>query len=307
MGIIAKIEDKLSGSSKHEDQNKLSKSSSEPEVGSSNYDNNDYGGNNHDSNNYDNSMNASGHVSRDGYGSPTNTTSGGRPSTDRRYDNAEDGEKSSYNRVPRKPYDPFSRKGQQTAADAARPTSKEGYGRSSHDEPSVSRSKHGGITNQADDSRYPSDSRQTPGSYPDDSTESQHHYGRDAAAAGGLGAAGVGAYELGKNRDNKSNSHSRDPSRTGQQSSYPKSKGSSPQESSYNSRSPGGQQYGQGERHSYDDPAIVGGAGKGSNGGSQIMSSASIAKKMGGKSSYPFRPCVMFPRLRLKRRLWKLC
>ena len=31
-------------------------------------------------------------------------------------------------------------------------------------------------------------------------TSQQHHYGRDAAIAGGAGAAGVGAYELGKNR-----------------------------------------------------------------------------------------------------------
>ncbi|CAK4034703.1 Hypothetical predicted protein [Lecanosticta acicola] len=31
--------------------------------------------------------------------------------------------------------------------------------------------------------------------------DNQHHYGRDAAVAGGAGAAGVGAYELGKNYD----------------------------------------------------------------------------------------------------------
>lgn len=31
--------------------------------------------------------------------------------------------------------------------------------------------------------------------------DDQHHYGRDAAVAGGVGAAGVGAYELGKDRD----------------------------------------------------------------------------------------------------------
>lgn len=42
--------------------------------------------------------------------------------------------------------------------------------------------------------------------------QKQHHYGRDAALAGGAGAAGVGAYELEKNHGNKREPTAADPS-----------------------------------------------------------------------------------------------
>ncbi|KAI9690312.1 MAG: hypothetical protein M1822_009273 [Bathelium mastoideum] len=43
-----------------------------------------------------------------------------------------------------------------------------------------------------------------PGAFPDSSEQEKPHYGRDAAVAGGVGAAGAGAYEAGKHLDDKS-------------------------------------------------------------------------------------------------------
>lgn len=137
--------------------------------------------------------------------------------------------------TPREPFDPYSSKGQQTAANAA--DQRAGYGasqnraeagdmgsRSYASGQDVQRSPHGGVTNQVSDlktgphshlenreavptaggQRVGSGSGAGSGNMPGafDSYESQgqqqHHYGRDAALAGGAGAGGVGAYEAAK-------------------------------------------------------------------------------------------------------------
>lgn len=95
----------------------------------------------------------------------------------------------------RHPFDPYSSKGQETAARAGHHPSSTGQ---TMDDPSIARAKDGGIMNQSSDSRY-AGSQQTSGA----PTTSSHHYERDAAVAGGagaLGAGGVGAYEMDKNK-----------------------------------------------------------------------------------------------------------
>jgi hypothetical protein len=97
----------------------------------------------------------------------------------------------------RQPYDPYSSKGQETAARHGTTgygsSHDRDYDRTARDDPSLARSRDGGITNQYSDQRY--GATQTSSASP---TTGSHHYGRDAAIVGGTGAAGVGAYELGK-------------------------------------------------------------------------------------------------------------
>lgn len=157
--------------------------------------------------------------------------------TDQLRDTHLGGSSTTGHNVPRQPYDPYSSKGQQIAANAA--DERSGYGASqgraeagdigsrNHGitgESDVRRSPHGGVTNQVSDlktgphshlenrdavptaggQKVGSGGSSIPGGY--DSYEShpqhgqtgQHHYDRDAAIAGGAGAAGVGGYEASK-------------------------------------------------------------------------------------------------------------
>lgn len=206
MGLISKIEDKLSGSNKHEDQNKLEKEQgtghhggktsgyeNEPPTSqaggasvTSGWDNagsSGTGSNSHDlrhpiqseaSKGYgnDSSQMPSGAqgVGRDGYGGQASGTETGRNKM-----------------LPNEPMKPFSSKGQ----DAAYQNSRGG----SEAQDFEQRFKSGRQSEPEDRSAIP-----TAGGRQLGDPEGQHHYGRDAALAGGAGAAGTGAYEESKHR-----------------------------------------------------------------------------------------------------------
>ena len=106
----------------------------------------------------------------------------------------------------RQPFDPYSSKGQETAARAGTTgygsSQTQNYSRPTAEDSSISRARDGGVTNQYSDQRYaaPQTSSHLPTST--GQTSSSHH-GRDAALAGGagaVGAGGIGAYELNKNQ-----------------------------------------------------------------------------------------------------------
>ena len=182
---------------------------------------------------------------------------------------------------PRQPYDPYSQKGQQTAAAGPMPGSgtsqTQNYSRPTGEDPSISRSKYGGVSNQMDQQRYTSDGTTTSDPYQSQSTTSQHHYGRDAAIVDGVGAGGVGAYELGQ--------HQQTESRTVPQyqtSAYPQT--GQQQDVSYMNRSTGGAQYEPETRRSVEDPSLASGAGVPSE-----SAGLAQAKKMGGAYESGYR------------------
>ncbi|KAK3686967.1 hypothetical protein LTR37_019269 [Vermiconidia calcicola] len=179
------------------------------------------------------------------------------------------------------PMNPYSSKGQQAAADA----SSRNYSRPSGEDPN-SRSTHEGIREQTADHRYPygSDSpgtttgnhssrdqptssapqhiqqsgqhnygREGPtsGGQYDTQSSSQHNYGRDAAMAGGAGAGGVGAYELGKQHHSQP-----DQKHSG---AYTQTGSSHAPELPY--RSAGGAQHGSDDRYGTSDRHMGGGTG----------------------------------------------
>ena len=241
MGLISKIEDKLSGSSSS-DQNKLEKSnygsvgsnttggtssttskiqnpiSSGDRSGPTGSAIDPSTGNVHSSYAQDTSrsgvpsnypQNTSGYTSSSGAPSsyPQNTsgytsTSGATDRMPGSYVNDETHIPSSTTSTsrtgPNQPYDPYSSRGQETAARAGTTSSTS----RTMEDPSMSRSRDGGIMNEQSDPRYTSqtDPRYTSQTSPTSGTTSSHHYGRDAAlGAGALGAGGAGAYEM--NRD----------------------------------------------------------------------------------------------------------
>ena len=59
------------------------------------------------------------------------------------------------------------------------------------------------------DALIPGRNKEKDSDYRDNNTSTdQHHYGRDAAVVGGVGAAGLGAHELGKDHHNHGKHHS---------------------------------------------------------------------------------------------------
>ena len=317
MGLISKIEDKLSGSNKNEEQSKLSKGNSDYSSsdanggGTSKFQNpisSAGGSSNYDSSGYDHQMSSASGVSRDGYGASSDNTSSGMTS------GMTSSDTSNYSAGPRQPYDPYSRKGQQTAADAATPVSTKNYSRPSADDPSVARTSGGGIANQTTDQRYGAQrygdqhytsgsqptitgqSASPPDAYPEEQTSSQHHYGRDAAmGAGALGAGGAGAYAMGKSSsssqsydDPRQTSGSyNDPSMSQQRSTggYPQTTSSNPQDVSYMNKSSAGDPYQSDVRRSAEHPSMGGATGPMSSGaGVGAMSSDSMGSSGAGES-----------------------
>ena len=315
MGIMSKIEDKLSGSSK--DQNTLQKeqydsntsstgnssslqhpiSGSKPTGTAVSSGDDGYGS---QSGTYGNQTGS--------YGSQPNTYSSNQPgafdsktTSDRMPGGYESGNQYSSGTTtsstaprqeyesptgPRQPYDPYSRKGQQTAAAGAMPgsgtTQTSDYGRSGYEDPSVARGKTGGVLNQTDQQRYTSGSQPTStttsSGHPVSSASqyqsqptSQHHYGRDAAMAGGVGAGGVGAYELGKHQQTTT---------AGQ-----------PQDPSYMNRSAGGTQYDPNASRSMEDPSMASGASP-SSGVPGESPGLTQARKMGGAYEAGYRDAM---------------
>ncbi|KAK5164955.1 uncharacterized protein LTR77_009620 [Saxophila tyrrhenica] len=127
---------------------------------------------------------------------------------------------------PRQPYDPYSSRGQRAAAAAAHehgmsPTT--GGSRAPYADAETSRSQQAGI---ASGSRgygpeyINSAPHASSGGQQDLSSisggDSRHHYGRDAAMAGGVGAGGVGAYEYGKHQQQPGSSSTQNYSRPGE-------------------------------------------------------------------------------------------
>ena len=215
MGLISKIEDKLSSNKddKYERQNYDSNtgstgttsklqhpisSSSGGTYGTStgNTSGKEYGRYPQDESRYTNTMQdrvPGSHITQNESHVPTHTTT---TSTSTRTE-------------PRQAYDPYSSKGQEAAArgttgiGSSHDRHGEHYGVTGRDEASHVRSKDGGILNHSSDQRH-GDQRYTDDRYAshqissNSPTTGQHHYGRDAAMAGGAGAAGLGAYEVGK-------------------------------------------------------------------------------------------------------------
>jgi hypothetical protein len=126
----------------------------------------------------------------------------------------------------RQTYDPYSSKGQSSAMSTGVPPLSNTSGtRAAYEDPSIARGHQGGILNSSQGYGNPSASQQQPSSttssatrQPETSasvqpgmtqpqtTSSSHHYGRDAGIVGGAGAAGVGAYEMGKHSGQTSSS-----------------------------------------------------------------------------------------------------
>lgn len=92
------------------------------------------------------------------------------------------------------------------------------------------------------------------------STQSpEHHYGRDAAVAGGVGAAGVGAYELAKDRTPQGDTYQPDPRRGAPSSDRAyasQSGGTDPSSTTLGSGAPTS-----GDHHYGRDAAVAGGVG----------------------------------------------
>jgi hypothetical protein len=145
---------------------------------------------------------------------------------------------TSTNTDQRQYYDPYSRKGQQTAASAATDrygmSPSTGNNTSPNADANVARSHRGGVLNSNDDPRYGTQhhgnvsatGNQDMGTMSGEPA-SRHHYGRDAGMGAGAGAAGVGAYEMGKSdRHPQEAGDSRYP-REGDTSRYPQEMGTS--------------------------------------------------------------------------------
>lgn len=343
MGLISKIEEKLSGSSGNEEQNKLQKpypegtsssgytgdsktsdltSSETSGFGSRTTGNSSYGSeqtqhpisssggrptgtavDNYGSNTTSSATGNQGTIAPPaGYSStsttdrmaqPTTTTTTSTSTTHRPVGGGAAGSMNPETRYePKSPYDPYSIKGQQTAANAA--TTR----------PMEDMRSTGGQTRTIDSGARPiaGDARtvdrdgygMTSSNVPSSQTTSSHHYGRDAGIAGGAGAAGVGAYELGKHSGTTSSGTYNEPgmssSRAPIASQPPTSNvASQPQEAAYLNRDTlGGQQHqmAQDRRPFVDDSAGMGGAGAmgantmGGAGGASTESADEKAKKM---------------------------
>ncbi|EMD00117.1 hypothetical protein BAUCODRAFT_30578 [Baudoinia panamericana UAMH 10762] len=202
MGILGKLEDKLTGSHKHEDQNRLQKESeagghhgrheAEGYAGQQMMGDNTPEGRTHDLRHPIQSATSRTHGEQ--YGNMPAAGSGSASSY------ADDGYGSQPNTnkmLPQEPYDPHTIKGQNIAANAA---SRDHHG---HHGTGMT----GGRSGQHNDLENPSaipyagnervgESGMHPG-YND-----QHHHGRDAAM--GAGAAGVGAHEMNKHHGHHS-------------------------------------------------------------------------------------------------------
>ena len=225
---------------------------------------------------------------------------------------ATSGTKSGYS-GPQQPYDPYSSKGQQRAADAVTGGSSgtsrsqaQNFSRNNYDDSSVARSKHGGIVNQNEDPRYTSgttggqsydnSSGTTSGSQP--TSTPHHHYGRDAALAGGLGAGGVGAYEMGRSHDH--NTTSQNPS----SSRYTSGNTNQPQDVSYMNQSADAAPISSADqyagRSSTEKPDMAGstasmgtaGTSSTTGGGSSEHPGLSQARKMGGAYEAGYRDAM---------------
>lgn len=289
MGLISKIEDKVKGNSS--DQNKLEKEPYESSSSGSRLQ--------HPISSSDGGPTGSA-VGKDGYGPQTGSTSDKYGTSDT-YGSKSDtygGQSGSYgnqpdtytskqgytgsatsNRMPgefeprgemrsttsghtpNQPYDPYSPKGQMTAADGQPTSQTQNFSRTSpqsgsHNTSTIPSSNQPLSSSNRGDDRYESQST------------SQHHYGRDAAMAGGVGAGGVGAYEIEKHQQN--------------QSSVPQGTSTSHRhgDDSYTERSSGGQQYGQqyGPGRSAEERSMESGVGSGGMSGESA--GLSHAKKM---------------------------
>lgn len=262
MGLISKLEDKLSGSDKNDEQKKLEKQ----QLGSTQQ-GMDYGQQGGMSSGTSNTMSGgraselqhpigstsgkgsgivggtavtggAGSEALAGSGSHGYGREGNVSSTSDQLRDTHLGS-STGSDGPRQPFNPYSSKGQQIAANAD-PGPAGGYGasqnraeagdygsRRSAEDPEVRRTQGGGVSNNMTDQSFVTGphsqlenrdavptagghrvgsgaTSNMPGSYDtyDNSPSSQHHYGRDAALAGGAGAAGYGTYEATKGRDN---------------------------------------------------------------------------------------------------------
>jgi hypothetical protein len=212
MGLISKIEDKLSGNKHHDEKTSqystdgrtsLNEQSSHPNTDSTSY--TGHGASHHAGSSQPHS--SSGHDSRaaNDLRHPVQSTTG----------HSNDGygaETGGYKTRATEPVDPTSTKGQNAMANATSggqmPRSYD-YGDSNTyaGDQSVDRSRHGGITNSGNGSGFRSghhSSLEDPSAIPtaggrkvgDVGSEiDQHHYGRDAAVTGGAGALGAGAYD----------------------------------------------------------------------------------------------------------------
>ena len=352
MGLISKIEDKLSGSSS--EQNKLEKQNQDTgssstmdgatsklqhpisgsdgrphgsEVGSASrmpggYDDSssdpsgnygrgtsdNYGSSN--SGNYDRATSdkydrgTSNRYDRDTSDAYGGRQTGSGMSSSTMPSSATSGTKSGYS-GPQQPYDPYSSKGQQRAADAVTGGSSgtsrnqaQNFSRNNYDDSSVARSKHGGIVNQNEDPRYTSgttggqsydnSSGTTSGSQP--TSAPHHHYGRDAALAGGLGAGGVGAYEMGRSRDH--NATSQNPSSSG----YTSGNINQPQDVSYMNRSADAAPISSADqyagRSSTENPDMAGSTASMGSAGTSEHPGLSQARKMGGAYEAGYRDAM---------------
>lgn len=223
MGIISKIEDKLSSSKSSSTEQQTYDSSTTPgasklqnpissQQGSgptgtavSGVGRDEYGTSN-SSSGYSSSLNPSSHTTQTSSGVNPNTTTSTNTTT------TSTGERQFY--------DPYSRKGQQTAHSAAISQGMAPSTSAAYEDPNVARGQQGGVLNSShghyssaqqpgvvsssgtrQPHTVPPSTTQQPGTSSISSqpqTTSSHHYGRDAAVIGGTGAAGVGAYEMGK-------------------------------------------------------------------------------------------------------------
>jgi len=254
MGLLTKIEDKLSGGHHGQDkhgaenkaEHKLEKQAVKQEMGGSGSGSH-VPGSSGTSGTHDNRHG----MSNDPYSGQSSATDrmahpSGRTGDDEFRDQdgygargMPGGYEGDSTRGPRQPFDPYSSKGQSTAANAM--TGGHGQqhdysGRGSVDDPNVPRSRTGGVRNSVDEhdpSRhaglhpnrqnydaiptaggqklgtgsgndpYESGSRNDQYGSSDprsDRDRHQHHYGRDAALAG---VAGAGAHEMGKDRHHR--------------------------------------------------------------------------------------------------------
>lgn len=149
----------------------------------------------------------------------TATTSGQGYGSGGYRDDGYGGQPSGQKTQASQPYDPFSSKGQSIAAAAAPDTTHYGTddSRLYSDDSNPSRSKHGGIMNSSNEPQQlhsgphsrlenqdaiPTAGGEKVGGLGERSGQKQHHFGRDAAVAGGVGATGAGAYEAEKHHRN---------------------------------------------------------------------------------------------------------
>lgn len=350
MGLISKIEEKISGSSGSEEQSKLQKpapeggsssnytsgntgnlTSSEGGVLSGNRTTGDTSGGSDQTrypisssgdrptgtavDNYGSTGTSSSRGDRGTIGMPGGYSSSGttsnrvaQPTTtttttyDRPAGGGAAGTTSDVRYEPRSPYDPYSAKGQQTAANATttRPTeTMRPVGESrpvARDARPIAGQQYG-----------PTGTTQ-----PTSQTTSSHHYGRDAGIVGGAGAAGVGAYEMGKHSGTTSSGYaepgmtSRAPIATQPPTS---NVASQPSGAAYMDRDTlGGQQHQVQDRRPFvDDSAGMGGAGAmGSNtmGSGAVIGEESTeekAKKMSDAYQAGYRDGVEHMRAEMQR------